>query len=157
MSLVHLHLVLNHVPVIGAVFVLLVLLLAFWKRSSEMGRLALGMLVVIGFVSAFVFLTGEPAEEAVENLAGVSESAIHLHEDAATVALVLSGVLGLLSVGFLWWYQRREIPRVVLGTALIAVLALTGTMGWTANLGGRIRHTEIGGPTISGAEGENDH
>ena len=156
MSLVHLHLLLNHVPVIGTVFVLFVLLLALWRRSSELGRLAFGSLVVIGFLSAVVFLTGEPAEEAVENLAGVSEGVIHLHEDAAAMSLVLAGVLGVLSIGLLWWYQRTEIPRSVLGAAVVAVLALTGTMGWTANLGGQIRHTEIRAGAVTGTEDE-DH
>ena len=156
MSLVHLHLLLNHVPVIGTVFVLLVLLLAYWRRSAELGKLALGGLAVVGVMSAVVFLTGEPAEEAVENLAGVSEGMIHLHEDAAMVSLVLAGVLGTLSIGLLWWYRRRELPRAVLGTALVAVLAMSGAMAWTANLGGQIRHTEIRAGAVIGAEDE-DH
>lgn len=156
MSLVHLHLILNHVPVIGTVFVLLVLGLALWRRSSELGKLALGSLIVIGIVSAAVYLTGEPSEEAVEHLAGVSDGVIHLHEDAAAIAMLVASLLGTLSLALLWWYHRRDVPRAVLGIALVGVLVLTGAMGWAANLGGRIRHTEIGNGTVVGTKAD-DH
>ena len=143
MSFVHLHLILNHVPVIGSVFVLLLLALAWVKRSSEIGKLAIGFIVAIGVVSAVVFLTGEPAEEAVEHVAGVSDAVIHQHEDAAGLALVLAGTIGVMGLATLLWYRRLAIPRVVMSVALVATVALNAAMAWTAYLGGQIRHTEI--------------
>jgi beta-lactamase regulating signal transducer with metallopeptidase domain len=157
MSLVHLHLLLNHVPIIGAVFVLLVLCLALWRRSSELGKLAVGMLVVIGVVASVVYVTGEPAEEAVENVAGVSEAIIHQHEDAAAIALMFAGSIGVMSLAALWWYGRRELPRAAMGIALAAVVALNGAMAWTAYLGGQIRHSEIRNGSVMQAEADEDH
>ena len=143
MSLVHLHLLLNHVPVIGALFVLLVLIVALWRRNSEMGKLGLFLIVGTALVAGVVFLTGEPAEEAVENVAGIAESIVHQHEEAAEAALFGTGVAGVLALALLFWYRRRELPRVAAGVSLSAMLAVSGLMAWTANLGGQIRHTEI--------------
>jgi len=143
MSPVHLHLLLNHVPVIGLLFVLLVLGVAFWRRNSETGKLGMAMLAGIAVVTAVVFLTGEPAEEAVENLAGVSEAVIHEHEEAADAALIATSVAGVTALGLLLLYRRRELPRWAVGGTLAIVLVVSGQMAWTANLGGEIRHSEI--------------
>lgn len=143
MSLVHLHLLLNHVPVIGLLFVLLVLGVALWRRNSETGKLGIAMLVGIAAVTAVVFLTGEPAEEAVENFAGVSEMVIHQHEDAADAALIATSVAGVAALGLLLLYRRRELPRWAVSGTLALVLVGGGLMAWTANLGGQIRHSEI--------------
>ena len=144
MSLVHLHLMLNHVPLVGMVFVLLLLGVAAWRRNESMGRLGLVVMVGLAVITAVVFFSGEPAEEALERVVNVSEATIHPHEEAAEAALIATGIAGALSLIALvaWW--RRSLPRWVLGAALATALVATGMLGWTANLGGQIRHTEIG-------------
>ena len=157
MSIVHLHLLLNHVPVIGMAFVLLILGVAIWRRNDGMGRLGLAVLVGLAAVTAMVFLTGEPAEEAVEGVVGVSESMIHPHEEAAEASLIVTGIVGVLALVTLIIYRRRSIPRWAAGTLFGATLATSAMLGWTANLGGQIRHTEIGGSAASSGETEDDH
>jgi hypothetical protein len=100
-----------------------------------------------------VFLTGEPAEEAVEGVAGVSESMIHPHEEAAEAALIVTGIAGVMALVALGAYRRRSLPRWLTGAAFTAALVSTTMLGWAANLGGRIRHTEIGG-TAAASSGE---
>ena len=80
MSSIHLHLLLNHVPVIGAVLGLALLGVAFLRRSDELGKFALGAFAFLGAVSVVVFLTGETAEELVEKLPGFSEALTERHE-----------------------------------------------------------------------------
>lgn len=157
MSLVHLHLVLNHVPVIGLGFVILILLIALWRNNSDTARLGLVFAVGLAAVAAVVFVTGEPAEEAVEGVAGISEAAIHRHEEAAYAALIAVGLAGLVSLLALAIYWRRVLPRWVIGTSLVVTFAAGGIMGWAANLGGQIRHTEIGGASPSSETGEKEH
>lgn len=158
MSIVHLHLILNHVPVIGMVFALLILGVAAWRRNDGMGRLGLAVMVGLSLVTAVVFLSGEPAEEAIEGVAGVSEAMIHPHEEAAEAALIATGIAGVLALMALSAYRRRALPRWLTGAAFTAALVSTTMLGWAANLGGQIRHTEIGGTAAasSGEESE-DH
>lgn len=161
MSLVHLHLLLNHVPVIGAVLGVLILAVAVLRRNNDIGKLALWLFVVIGATSIAVFLTGEPAEELVEGLPGFSEAITERHEEAAYVATLAMVAVGALSLLFLGVFRRRPLARWVPSLTLALALGATALMGYAANLGGQVRHTEIraGGEAIttgSQAAGENE-
>lgn len=156
MSVVHLHLVLNHVPVIGMLFVLLMLGVAAWRQDSGGAKLALWVLAGLAVVTAFVFFTGEPAEEAVENVVGVSEPMIHAHEEAAELALLATGLAGVVALAVLATYWRRALPRFAMGGMLGLVLMIGAILGWTANLGGQIRHTEIGSTAAVRGGGDDD-
>jgi glucan phosphoethanolaminetransferase (alkaline phosphatase superfamily) len=150
MSLVHLHLMMNHVPVIGTLFVIFTLLAALRLRSSDMTKLGLLMLAGVGIVAVAVYFTGEPAEDAVEHLAGVSRAVIHEHEEAAEVAFATSAFAGGLALLALWWTRRRELPRWIAGAALVMSIIVGGMMAWTASLGGNIRHTELTATAAAG-------
>ena len=144
MNAAHLHLLLNHVPVLGAVGLLTLFSIALVRRDSSLARLTLALSVPLAMVSIAVFLTGEPAEEIIEDVAGAVESAIEPHEEAARLATIAFGIFGTAALAALIAFRRRTLPRWVTGTAVAGTLALSGLMGWTASLGGRIRHTEIG-------------
>lgn len=143
MNAAHIHLLLNHVPVLGAVFGLLVLGYGYTRGSRDVMKAGLWLLVIVGITGGFVYLTGEPAEELVEDLAGVSEAVLERHEAAALWATIGAGLVGLVAlVGLVRW-RAGELPRRYAGAVLALTLGLTGLMGWTANLGGQVRHAEI--------------
>lgn len=143
MNPAHLHLLINHVPVIGAVIGLALLAAAIVRRSDELARVTFWLYALLGAASLVVYLTGEPAEEAVERLAGVSESLIEQHEEAALVATIAMGAAGALALLATIVFRRKAIPRGIVGGGLVVALLIIGLMGYTANLGGQIRHTEI--------------
>ena len=160
MSGAHIHLLLNHIPVIGIFIGFLVFALGVWRRNDSWTRLALGLFAAVALVAVATMLTGESAEEAVENLPGVSESLIEPHEEAAKLAAIGAYVLGAISLAALVWVRRRPLPRVLTVTVLPVALLVTGLMAYTANLGGQIRHTEIRAgavQTAEGAEGAEDN
>ena len=144
MTLTHLHLILNHVPVLGTVFGVGLLAFGIWRQSTELKKTALGIFVLIALVAVPVYLTGEPAEDGVEGLPGVSESIMEQHEEAAGVAFAGSGALGVISLAALLALRHgKAVPAWVAGTMVVASLAVSGLMAWTASIGGQIRHTEI--------------
>lgn len=153
MSTVHLHLLLNHVPVIGTIIALLLLAYAALRKDETLVRVCLGMFAALALAALATFLTGEPAEEAVEALAGVSESVIERHEEAALLSTIALGTLGALSLIALLAFRRRHLPRLAAVAFLAAGLIPAGAMAWTANLGGQIRHSEIRPGAV--APGEN--
>lgn len=153
MSLVHLHLLLNHVPVVGVVLVAALLVTAMLRRSSELAKVALGTSVVIGIVALVVYFTGEPAEELIEGTAGFSEAIVERHEDAALLATIAAGVAGTVALALLAWFRKRPLSRLITGMSLVCSLMLSGLMAWTANLGGQIRHTEIRANATTGGNG----
>jgi len=144
MNIAHLHLMLNHFPVVGSVIVALLLVLALYRRSDELGRASLMLAALVGAVSVAVYFTGEPAEELVERLPGVSEAITEQHEEAALVATIVVAALGAFSLAVLAMHRgRRALSRRTTGAALVLALVGCGVMGYTAFLGGQVRHTEI--------------
>lgn len=154
MSIVHLHLLLNHIPVVGALVGIALLVYAVMRRSSEVGKVALALFAALAAVSIAVFLTGEPAEEVVENLPGFSESITEQHEELARVAMIVMVGFGVLAIGALVYLRNRLLPRWLAATSLLLSLVGGGLMAAAANLGGQIRHSEIRSGTPAGIESE---
>lgn len=140
MNPAHWHLLLNHAPVIGIIIGVLLLSWGIIRNSDDLKKASLGVLVGAALLAIPVFLTGEPAEEIAEHLPGVSHAIIERHEDIAKIALVLMSLTGVVALVGLFLRQRAQwlIPM-----ALVFGLIAAGAIGYTANLGGQIRHTEI--------------
>ncbi|MBB6054067.1 hypothetical protein [Armatimonas rosea] len=151
MNPAYLHLVLNHLPVLGTWFGLLLLSAGFIFKSNDLKKASLVVFVLCALVAIPVFLTGEPAEGKIEGLPGVSEGLIEAHEAAAKFALILVEILGTASLLCLVFLQRgiRAASLVLLGVWGLALLT-GGLFVYTAKLGGQIRHTEVRDPGSSG-------
>ncbi|MGA7216148.1 MAG: hypothetical protein WCE49_07960 [Terrimicrobiaceae bacterium] len=144
MNPVHLHLMLNHVPVLGVAFGLALVGLSLWRKSEELKRVSLGFLIVVAALSIPAYLTGEPAEKIVEDLPGVSEDVIEQHEEAAQVAFVGVLILGAVALcGLIFFRGETRVPNWLSVTVLVMSVIVFALMAWTANLGGLIRHPEI--------------
>lgn len=140
----HLHLLLNHLPVLGTAFGILLLLFALLRKSDELKRVSLGVFVLTALSAVPAYLTGEPAEELVGKLPGVLDVLIEQHEEAALIALIVAGVTGAVALLGLILFRRAEtLPVWVVAVSLMLSVATGGLMARTANLGGQIRHTEI--------------
>ena len=144
MNATHLHLLLNHVPVLGTVFGLGLLAFGMWRKSSELQKAALGVFVIAALVGVVAYLTGEPAEEGIEGLPGVSEVFIEQHENAAAIAFTGIVILGVVALLVLFVSRRgKMVPTSFAAIMLVGAMVVSVLMAWTANLGGQIRHTEI--------------
>jgi hypothetical protein len=159
MNWAHVHLVSNHIPVLGTAFGLVLLVYAAARRDEGVKRVALGVFAVVALLALPVFFTGEPAEGVVENAPGISEPLIEAHESAALAALVAVELLGALALAGLiaTWRGRRPLsPLVTRATVLVSLIA-AGLMARTANLGGKIHHTEIRAGAVPPVEAEAEH
>ncbi len=146
MSSAHLHILLNHFPVIGTALAAFVLFYGFFKRSDEIKKLSLILLVITSLVTIPVYLTGENAEGSVVSIEGVNEDFIEPHEDFAFKAFIASDIVGALALVVLFMYRKpKHLPMGVAALFFALMLALNGMMAWTAHLGGLINHTEIMG------------
>ena len=151
----HIHIAINHLPVVGLIVLIALLVLGLWRKSREIERASLELFVALALLTIPVYLTGSPASKQLQAL-GVSREAIHPHSDAADYALAGIEILGALSLGALIRFRRQPmIPsRIAAGLLALAVVVLA-IMARTANLGGRIRHPEIqssGTAPVSAAE-----
>jgi len=140
----HVHLMINHFPVIGVFGGILLLVYALVRKSEEVKMVSLGVFVLIALITIPVFLTGEGAEDVVKHIPGVTEAYIGRHEELAELTLVLMEILGVLSLtGLVLLKLKGSIPAIIVILVLVMSLITATFVGITANLGGQIRHTEI--------------
>jgi uncharacterized membrane protein len=157
MSWGHLHLLLNHVPVIGTLLGLLLLLVAFGRKSEELKKVTLGLFVLNALVAIPVYLTGEPAEEIVERIPGISKAMIDRHEDVALFSLIDIEVVGTSGlVGLILFRNKKSLGNLLAIVTLACSIVTGGLLAWTANLGGQVRHTEISSSVDAGSQTETD-
>ena len=143
MSLTHLHLLLNHFPVIGSIIGAVLLAVAVIRRNAELTKAALSLFAALGAITVIVYFTGEPAEEAIEKLPGFSETITERHEEFALIATIVLASFGALALSALALFRGRSMPRwLTLFSLLLAIISGT-IMGYTAMLGGQVRHTEV--------------
>lgn len=158
MNPAHIHLMLNHVPFFGAVAVTILFVVALALRQESVARAGLVVALLTAAVAVVVYLTGEPAEELVENLPGISEPVMETHEEIALVATLVAGAFALVALYSLVAFRHGVTMRFTKLLLVLSLLPLAG-MAYTAYLGGQIRHSEIrpadvGTPGTGKAEGE---
>ena len=159
MNPAHMHLLLNHIPVLALASATILLITARWRAQIEWTRLSMIFFVLAGTASVPVFLTGEPAEEIIENIGGISMMHLESHENSAMVSLIGACILGLLALAGLFFIELVHTRRMVWTTFFIVALIANGLMMWTSNLGGKIHHIEIHNgfaPTASQSADDDD-
>jgi uncharacterized membrane protein len=154
MDLTHLHLLLNHFPIIGTIIGIGIMLWGLIKKEYNIQKTVLGLWVILTLLTFPVMKTGEEAEETIENIPGISEQIMHEHEEAAEFALWMMVGLGLLSLAGLLIGQNNNLGKKLPLVAFIFSLAVFGAMARTGYLGGQIRHTELQGTNIATTTGE---
>lgn len=140
----HLHLVVNHLPIIFPIVGIIILLIGLFTKSEVTKRNGYTIFILGALASIAAMATGENAEDAIEKLQGVSKDLIHTHEEAAELFAGLSYVLGgfsLLALFSSWKnYSISKFAPYVVGLLAIGTLFFAQKAGTS---GGEIRHTEI--------------
>lgn len=147
MTWAHVHLAINHLPVV-LVPVAAVLLGAAWlRKTTDLKNAGLVVLVAAAVSAGGAYLTGEPAESVVKDLPTVSDSAIEEHEEAAFLATVVTSVAGMLALAALVTGGRPgPSPAWIVAATFAMALLAAALLARTANLGGRVSHPEIRSP-----------
>jgi len=144
MTAAHLHLLLNHVPILGTFFALVLLARGAWRGSTEVLRLAWTAFALLALVTVPVFKSGDPAADVVAKRPEVSQPLIDEHEESAKYALLAMAVLGAVSLAGLWLTRRAQpAPAWLRGVSLLVAALVFTIMARTGYLGGQIRHAEL--------------
>lgn len=144
MNNAHIHLIVNHLPIVGLLIGTLILISGLVLRKPDVKFTALWVYVFSAITAFLAFQSGERAEEVIEHLPGISESLIHRHEEYAESFLLLSLVLGglsMLSIVALWKNFKYSQYLIFLNLGLAIATGVSAK--YTGTSGGEIRHTEI--------------
>jgi len=140
----HLHLVVNHFPIIGAIFGLGLLIAGLILKNKSIRDTAFIVFIVSAIFAAVSMTTGEGAEEIVEKLPNVTKEIIHEHEEIAeklALVLYIAGGFSLISL----YFSFKKNPYIKYTSIIVAILGAIAVFlsKGTGTSGGEIRHTEI--------------
>jgi hypothetical protein len=143
-NLAHLHLVMNHVPTVGAVAALGILLMAFVRRNEHLKHIGLEAIFVIALATLPVYITGVAAYREIREMPEISQAAVLLHQDVALYGFTFVELAGFAAWIALWqWRRHGRAGRGVVAVATALLVLSLAVMGRAATLGGEIRHPEI--------------
>lgn len=139
----HLHMIVNHFPIIGLFFGIAILVFGIFKKNPLVLNIAYVIFIFCMIMGQISMFTGENAEDVVENL-GISHDLIHEHEELAEAFMKVMYFLGLASILGLFANSKKHskasvLSYLILIISVVAVL-LSKSVGTS---GGEIRHTEI--------------
>ena len=155
MSLDHLHLLLNHVPTVGAVAALGLLLLGFVRRNEHLTHAGLEALYVVALLTLPAYISGAGAYRELRNAPGVSDIAVRLHQDVALWGFIWIELAGFFAWLALWQTRRHgRAARGLVAASTLLLLVSIVIMGRAGNLGGEIRHPEIRAVAQTEADGK---
>ena len=137
----YLHLLSNHFPILGSLFGILLLVIALLKSNLKTTLSAYIILLISGIGGIVAYFTGEPAEESIEHVKGISHKLIHVHEEMAENSLFFIFLLTAAAIIGLWaerakWERAKKIEMATLVIGIVAFILFA----FTGYLGGHIRH-----------------
>ena len=143
MNPTHLHLLLNHFPIVGTLIGSAILLYSIIKEQNAGKNIGAFIIVIMAIIAIPVLLTREPAEESIEHLSGISKALIHDHEEASLKAFWLMEITGIFSLFAIVLYKIKSTFAPKAFWIAFAFSAITFfAMAWAGYLGGKIRHPE---------------
>ncbi len=144
LTVAHLHLLINHVPILGSIFITILYIVALIYRNAFLQKVSLWFLVAVALCTPITYLSGDKAIPGVQGLPGVSEQMIHMHEYAAKFGLLLMFITGILALGSAIFYRKQpKLPRLLLTVILVVLLINSAVFAYIGLLGGQIHHEEI--------------
>lgn len=140
----HLHMIVNHFPIVGPILGLLLLIGGLFFKNTPIKNTAYFLFIIATVFTVFSMTTGEGAEEIVEDMPTIGHEIIHNHEELAEKFAIIMYLLGAVSViGLITNIKKHSkanfFSYAILVISIVAVFFSTkvGTSG------GEIRHTEI--------------
>ncbi|MFA9191691.1 hypothetical protein AAGV28_09955 [Flavobacterium sp. FZUC8N2.13] len=140
----HLHLLVNHFPIVGTILGLLILLGGLFFKNNSVKNTAYFLFIVAAVFAAFSMATGEGAEELVEDMPNIGHEIVHNHEELAEKFAIIMYLLGVVSIIGLITNIKKH-PKASFFSYAILVIAIVAVFFSTkvGTSGGEIRHTEI--------------
>jgi uncharacterized membrane protein len=146
LNLAHIHLLLNHFPIIGTIFGLGLFLVSFFEKNEDLRRASYIIFAVVGLLAIPTFLTGFGAQAMLTGQPAVSDLLIQRHEGSAMLSLSFVEITGALAIVGLWQTHHSSRPANWNVSAVLLFALLTMVLvARTGNTGGEISHHEVGG------------
>lgn len=144
MNEIHLHLLTNHLPIVGVLIATVVLIAGIALQKNDVISTGVYTLLFSGIAAYLAHVTGEKAEHIAENIPGITESLIEHHEEASQPFFIVMLITAAIAIACIFLKNRNK-KLYAYGTYGLAILGMTSIfLSYQAGKsGGEIRHEEI--------------
>ncbi len=140
----HIHLVVNHFPIIGTILGLGILITGIILKNNSVKNTAYSLFIIAAIFAFISMSTGEGAEELVEDMPNIGKQIIHEHEEMAEKLALVLYLLGIVSIVGLYTNFKNNSKANLVSYLTVVIAAIGVFLGQqTGTTGGEIRHTEI--------------
>ena len=144
MTAAYTHIVFVHLPVVGLMFTLAVLLLGLFFKDRRLTVIGFAFALACAGGAVVAYGTGPPALDQIRG--ALDKNTVTLAEQHAVIgraAFIGAALAGIVALQGLLRNAADDGPSpwLVRGLAILLII-VAGLMAWTAHLGGGIRHPE---------------
>lgn len=142
----HIHLVVNHFPIIGAIFALGVLLFGIILSSNPTKNVAYVLFIVVAVFAFISDKTGGGAAHMLKEMPNVDlgKDTIKTHAQLGGKFALVSYLLGVVSLVGLFLNIKKNSREKLVSFLVLIIAAVALYLGKeVGTTGGEIRHTEI--------------
>lgn len=144
MNSVYIHLLVNHAPLFGVLFSLVLFTVSLWK-GPDFRKLGYGIILVTLLLSIVTIYSGEAAEERVEHNPGISEQWLETHDEIAELAIWFIIAIAALSIVGIWNEKSNKFAQKTITQLIILLLFISMLFFVRVNYtGGKIEHRFTG-------------
>lgn len=138
MSAVHFHLIVVHIPVVGLLFTVILLVCAHTLKQEVIYKIGYSFVVLCAIFAVCAYISGPLAYEAQQDL---DKSYVDRHAMLGKVSFMAMVVLGIAAFSAVAQYLQGEKPSSLHRyTILIMAFIVVYLLAWTAHTGGAVRH-----------------
>jgi len=163
MNPIHLHLLLNHVPIFAVLFGLVLMVYGIFFKNRTVEMTALFFFIVAALSALPANQSGESAEESIENVAGIDHQVVEAHEEGTKPFFIGTMLLGVVSLITVLLHRKQKAFAAKLHIPLAIMALVIGVFAYQAGVsGGKIRRPDLRDGTSSiqqqpaGEHGDND-
>jgi len=156
-NLIHVHLWLNHLPILGTLIALALFVLSLALDHDDLKQASLALFTLIALFAIPAYMSGNAAQVVLKDNPNVSMELIQAHQGSALVAFLFMELTGAVALFGLWRFSRSEKnpwmerpAKSILFVVLVLAVITSGLMAIAGNTGGEIGHPEVAsgpGPT----------
>jgi uncharacterized membrane protein len=148
----HLHMVVNHFPIIGTILGLGILIVGIILKNNSVKNTAYALFIVAALFALASMATGDGAEELVEDMPNIGKRIIHEHEEIAEKLAIVLYLLGAISImGIVLNIKNHSKAKFISFVAVIVAIVGVYLTTLVGTSGGEIRHTEIREESVDSA------
>jgi uncharacterized membrane protein len=98
LSWTHVHLLLNHFPIVETLVALIIFIIGMARKSRPLKQASYWLFFLMALLAISVYYSGTQAYATVESLSNVSEALIHRHREVAEWSFIGLEIIGALSL-----------------------------------------------------------